>query len=194
MESNTTGVQFGTAGAGNNFSVVSGVISGCSFEGNVTSVHLWSAKQIVVEGIQIGGEVDGSHNSTYGVLIDGCDDIKIHAVVASGTYVTAGFYLGGGAGALNRIRATNCDGSLSKDSSVNYSCITAVQCKNFPVLSCTLAQLNTVIAAGDVNVGERRLINDSNTVLASQVYNATVTGGVSNLASVWYDGTTVRYG
>lgn len=194
MESNTIGVKLGKDGADNNFSTVSGIISGGSFEGNVSAIQLWSAKDVAIQGIQITGEVDASHNSTHGVLIDSCDDIKLECIIAGGTYNTAGFYLGGAGGAIRRVRATNCNGSLSKDASVNYSCITAVQCLSFPTLSCTLAQLNTAIGDGDVNAGERRLISDANTALASQAYNAAVTGGGANLASVWYDGSTVRYG
>jgi hypothetical protein len=197
LESNTRAILLGMDGEGNNHLSTGTTVDGCSLESNYIGIDVNLANQTTIQSTVIQVNVDGTHNSLYGILVDGAVDLKIQSTIVSGTVDTGGFgiYLGGGTGQLRRIRAETSNlKTISKDGSVNYSCMTAVQCTGLTTLSSTLAQLNTTIGEGDVNVGERRLISDANTALASQTYNAAVTGGSSNLASVWYDGSTVRYG
>jgi hypothetical protein len=197
LESNTNAIRVGMDGEGNNHLSTALTISDCSLESNYRGIWLNLANQITIQSNVIQVTVDGSHNSLYGILIDGAADVKIESTIISGTVDTGGFgiYLGGATGEIRRIRAEACNlKSISKDASVNYSCMTAVQASGIGVLSCTLSQLNTAISAGDVVPGENRFITDANVALGSQTYGAVVTGGSSNFARVYWDSADVRYG
>jgi hypothetical protein len=199
MESNTYGIILGRDVDFNSFAATGLTLSDLSFESNYIAIYLAYAAQVSIKGSQIQVSVDGSHNSLHGIQIGIGTDIKIDTTIVTGTLDTGGFglYFAGG-GESRRIRVDTCDlKSIGRvDTSIVYSCITAAQAKGLTsvALSCTLAQLNTAITAGDVVRGERRLINDADTALGSQTYGAAVTGGGSALANVWWDGTTVRYG
>jgi hypothetical protein len=197
MESNTNGVVIGLDAEGNIFSTSGCAIIGLSLESNYRGIWIRNGLAVSIQNTYIQVTVDGSHNSLYGILVDAIQSLKIEATTVSGTLDTGGFglYLSGSAGAMRRIRAEACDlKSVSKDASVNYSCMTAVQSVGVGVLSCTLAQLNTAISAGDVVPGENRFITDANVALGSQTYGAVVTGGSSNFARVYWDSADVRYG
>jgi hypothetical protein len=196
LESNTYAIRVGVDGDGNSAISTALTISGCSLESNYVGIDLNQALQVSIQSNIIQVTVDGSHNSLYGIYVGIAQDIKIETTRISGSVDTGGFGIYfRGLGEIRRIRIEASDvHSISKDASLNYSFLTLVQVKQGVATSCTLAQLNTAISAGDVNIGERRLITDSNTAMGSQVYNAVVTGGSSNFASVWWDGTDVRYG
>jgi hypothetical protein len=197
LESNTNGMVVGMDGDGNDHLSTALTISDCSLESNHRGIWLNLANQISIQSNVIQVNDNAEHNSRYGILIDGALDVKIESTIVSGTLESGGFgiYLGGANGEIRRIRAEACNlKSISKDASINYSCMTAVQAVGIGVLSCTLAQLNTAISAGDVVPGENRFITDANVALGSQTYGAVVTGGSSNFARVYWDSADVRYG
>jgi hypothetical protein len=192
IESNTYGVIFGARPSSND-TATDYVFSGSSMEGNYIGIYMISMIGGAIIGVTSGGEVDASHNSKWGLQVDSCNQAALIGCNFNGTYTGTnnnGIYINQQPTQLTFI---NCGcTSFGRGAGVVYGNITALACQTFPALSSTLSDLSAV--SPSPTVGQRFLISDCNTALASQTYNTTATGGGSNLASVWWDGTNFRYG
>lgn len=194
IESITTGIQLGKDGVGDDFTSYGTTIAGCQIESAVTGIELHLAADCLISGVVIQGNVVlGFHNSTYGILVDDANNVTFAGCVVGGTFVTGSVYVA--SASSKNVLFLGCQGIASKAGGANYSGIKTIACSYFGDTSCTLANLVTLAGATTLSRGERFNINDASVALGSQTFGATVTGGGSNFAAVFYDtGTTFRYG
>jgi hypothetical protein len=200
LESNTVGICLGKDGMGDFFTSIGATIIGCQIESNYTGIHLYGATHAVIISIIIQGNQSVDHNSTHGVLIDGAGNCTLSGVIITGTFLVDSFYVQEASYQTTGMTLLGCQGTISKDAAKNYSGIRTISCGAMGNTTCTLANLTSLasaLAAGStpMSKGEQFAINDASVALGSQTFGATVTGGGSNFARVFYDtGTTFRYG
>lgn len=195
-ESNNYGVIFGLDSAGAGFASSACSYGSASMEGNTTDLYIVNSSGVTIHDVVTGGEIDGGHGSTYGLLIAGGSQILILNVSINGDYSTAGIAFSGGVDTsspgvtfinVNTGAGTGGGVAFTFGPLTNQSSLEQINCKNFPTFACSVANLPSYASAGT-----RRFATGANQTVGMDAWGTAITAGAANqTVPCWKDASAV---